>query len=61
MMQPPNWNPTPSPTYNDEERRAYNAGYSDGYHGYNFGAAYAESPPTGYRLGFAHGQRAQRA
>lgn len=51
------WNARPRPDLSDFGRRAYLAGYSDGFHGYPFGAGDDGSLGgfSDYRPGFADG------
>lgn len=49
------WNPRPAPDYANCSRRAYFAGYSDGYHGYPFGSGQHGDFST-YRDGFNDGR-----
>jgi hypothetical protein len=52
------WNPRPHPDLTDRSRRAYSAGYSDGFHGYPFGAGDDGSLGafSDYRPGFTDGR-----
>lgn len=52
------WNPRPHPDSTSFSRRAYVAGYSDGFHGYPFGSGDDGSfgAFSDYRRGFADGQ-----
>jgi hypothetical protein len=49
------WKCQPPEGYSCLNRTGYLAGYSDGFHGYHFGAGYDE-PPPGYRVGFNQGR-----
>lgn len=52
------WNARPHPDSTDFSRRAYYAGYSDGFHGYRFGSGDDGSfgAFSDYRTGFNHGR-----
>lgn len=52
----PRWSPQPLDSYDCLQRTGYLAGYSDGWHGYHFGAGYDDPPPT-YRTAFEQAQR----
>lgn len=56
-MARPTWNPQPGDRDIDR-RKAYHAGYSDGYHGYRFGSGDLEPGPD-YEQGFLDGRAAQ--
>lgn len=51
------WNPRPDADYAIMSRKAYHAGYSDGFHGARFGEGDedAHGAFSTYRVGFAHG------
>ncbi len=46
------WDSTPPPGYTDAQRKDYHAGYSDGWYGYKYGAACAETPSAAYKVGY---------
>jgi hypothetical protein len=48
------WNP--QPPEGALHRTAYLAGYSDGFHGYHFGAGY-DAPPPIYRTAYDQGRQ----
>lgn len=52
------WNARPHPDATNFDRRAYLAGYSDGFHGYPFGAGDegAFGAFSSYRPGFSDGR-----
>ncbi|MGB3833757.1 MAG: hypothetical protein WA975_18050 [Mesorhizobium sp.] len=52
------WNPRPRPDLTNFSRRAYLAGYSDGFHGYRFGSGDDGSfgAFSDYRVGFDDGR-----
>ena len=52
------WNPRPAADYTNSSRRAYYAGYSDGFHGARFGEGDedAHGAFSTYRVGFADGR-----
>jgi len=52
------WNPRPAADYAISSRKAYHAGYSDGFHGASFGAGDedAHGAFSTYRSGFADGR-----
>lgn len=56
------WEPRPHPDSTNFSRRAYLAGYSDGFHEYPFGAGDDGSfgAFSDYRVGFDHGRRDSR-
>lgn len=49
------WKPSPKDSYDCLQRTGYLAGYSDGYHGFHYGAGY-DDPPCSYRDGFDDGK-----
>ena len=53
------WNCRPRPDYGSLQRTGYLAGYSDGFHGYRYGAGY-DNPPSTYRTGFDEGRADSR-
>lgn len=57
-LRDPYWNPRPHPDSASVSRRAYFAGYSDGYHGAHFGAGDDGSIGgfSDYRPGFSDGR-----
>lgn len=52
---PRGWLPSPRPDFNSLERTGYLAGYSDGFHGFDYGAGY-DDPPKTYGDGFDDGR-----
>lgn len=46
------WNPRPTTSYSEDQRKGYFAGYSDGHYGYARGTAYADSRPASYDAGY---------
>lgn len=51
----PFWKPRPRADYAHVSRRAYFAGYSDGYHQHPFGSGH-HGDFSDYRVGFDHGR-----
>lgn len=53
-----NWKPRPDHELSPQQRSDYFAGYSDGYHGYQFGAGHQEpkSSPS-YQNGWEAGRK----
>lgn len=51
----PFWNPRPRADYANVSRRAYFAGYSDGYHQHAFNSG-QHGDFSDYRVGFDHGR-----
>lgn len=56
------WNPRPRSDLSNFGRRAYLAGYSDGFHGYHFGAGDDGSLGafSDYRPGYSDGDKDRR-
>lgn len=55
-MARPTWDPQPAERQG-AARKAYHAGYSDGYHGYKYGSG-DTSPGPDYEQGFLAGRAA---
>lgn len=53
-----NWKPQPDPELSPQQRSNFFAGYSDGYHGYQFGAGHQDpkSSPS-YENGWETGRK----
>lgn len=53
-----NWKPLPDENLNPEQKANYFAGYSDGYHGYEFGSGHDDpkSSPS-YENGWENGRK----
>ena len=52
----PIWNCKPNPHFNSLDRTGYLSGYSDGFHGYHFGAGYEAPRPATYAQAYRQAQ-----